>query len=149
MMEFNWYSARNGHFNGDCKTMRIPKLKTAMIIMAFTILGLYGFGCRMIFNGVQQYVRSAKVAYDGDSVSALIALVEDEHAPFELRNGAIWALGQIGDQRALPALQALNTSEVQKPPYDSRSYIVQYSVDKAIKQINGISVTRWMYRWLD
>jgi len=129
--------------------MRIPKLKTAMVIMAVTILGLYGFGCRMIFNGVQQYARSAKVAYEGDAVSALIALAEDEHAPFEQRNGAVWALGQIGDPRALPALQALKSYEVQKPPYDSTAYIVQYSVEKALKQISGYSLTRWMYRWLD
>ena len=120
-----------------------------MLIMASTILGLYGLGCRMIFKGVQQNVRSAQSTYAGDAVSALIALVEDGQAPFEQRNGAVWALGQIGDPRALPALQAMTPPAGQQPPYDSTSYIVQYSVDKAIKQINGISFTRWMYRWLD
>ncbi|VGO21530.1 HEAT repeat domain-containing protein [Pontiella sulfatireligans] len=124
------------------------KFKIAMLIMALTVAVLYGFGCRLIFTQVQQVAREAQASYGGEPVPALIALVEDEQALFEKRNTAIWALGQICDKRALPALQRLETSEIQHPPYDSTSYIVQYSIKKARKQINGFTVTRWMYRWL-
>ena len=120
-----------------------------MIIMVLTILALYGYGCHLIFSGVQKITREAQASYGGEPVIALIALVEDESAPFEKRNTAIWALGQIGDKRALPVLQKLDTAEVQHPPYDSTAYIVQYSVEKALKHINGFTVTKWMYRWLD
>jgi hypothetical protein len=125
------------------------RLIGALATILLTIFLLYGIGCRLIYQGVREYSREAQESYSGAPVPALIALISDESAPYEKRNSAIWALGQIGDKRALPALQALNTSEVQTSPYDSTSYIVQYSVEKAIKQLNGISGTRWMYRWLD
>jgi HEAT repeat protein len=79
----------------------------------------------------------------------LIALIESENASYREKNRAIWALGQIGDRRALPLLQRLDTDEIQEKPYNPDQYIVQYSVEKAIRQINGsFSLTRWMYRWL-
>ena len=125
------------------------RLIGAAVTIVLTILLLYGIGCRLIYQGVREYTHEAQELYGGAPGPALIALINDDSAPYEKRNSAIWAIGQIGDKRALPTLQGLNTSEDQKPPYDTTSYIVQYSVDKAIKQINGISLTRWMYRWLD
>ncbi|MDF7824926.1 HEAT repeat domain-containing protein [Pontiellaceae bacterium B12227] len=125
-----------------------PKLEIAIVITCITVLVLYGFGARLIFKGVQQYATEAQATYGGDAVGALVALVEDENASFESRNSAIWALGQLGSDRALPILTKLDTNEQQEAPYDSTSYIVQYSVEKAIKQINGFSTVRWMYRWL-
>lgn len=125
-----------------------PKLETAIWIMFITVIVLYAIGARMIFTGVQRYAHEAQAIYGGDHVGALIARVEDENASFEQRNSAIWALGQIGSERALPALHKLDTDELQEPPYDSTSVIVQYGVEKSIKQINRFSVTRWMYRFL-
>lgn len=130
--------------------MRIPqpKFTTGMLIALATVLALYGIGGRLIFKGVERCAHEAQATYGGDPAQALVALVEDEGASFEARNSAIWALGQLGDERALPTLNKLDTAEVQHPPYDSTKYIVQYSVEKAIKQINGFSAVRWMYRWL-
>jgi hypothetical protein len=128
--------------------IKTPRLGLAIIIACITVVVLYGFGARLIFNGVQLYSSEAKATYGGDAVGALIALVEDENASFENRNSAIWALGQLGSDRALPVLHKLDTHEKQEPPYDSTQYIVQYGVEKAIKQINRISLTRWMYRGL-
>lgn len=125
-----------------------PKPKTSILILILTLAVLYGYGSHLIFSGVQKIAREAQAAYSGEPVVALIARVEDDQASFEQRNSAIWALGQIGDKRALPVLEGLDTDEVQHPPYDSTSYIVQYSVEKALKQINGFTVTKWMYRWL-
>jgi len=121
----------------------------AATITVLTVLVMYGVGCRMIFSGVQRYSRDAQASYGGAPVEALIALARDQQAVFEQRNNAIWALGQIGDPRALPVLKQLETGVIQHPPYDPESYIVQYSVKKAIRQINGFTVTRWMYCWLD
>jgi len=125
-----------------------PTLEIAIIITIITVFVLYGAGARLIYNGVKQYTTEALASYGGDAAGALIALVEDESASFEKRNGAIWALGQLGSDRALPVLTRLDTDEIQEPPYDSTSYIIQYSVEKAIKQINRFSLTRWMYRGL-
>lgn len=124
------------------------KLETALWITITTVLVLYGAGAWLVFSGVQRYAYEAKETYGGDHVGALIAMVEDEDASFEKRNSAIWALGQIGSDRALPTLHELDTDEVQKPPYDSTQYILQYSVEKSIKQINGFSANRWIFRFL-
>ncbi|MDF7807541.1 HEAT repeat domain-containing protein [Pontiellaceae bacterium B12219] len=125
-----------------------PKLELAIIITIITVFVLYGIGTRLIFKGVQQYATEAQSMYGGDAVGALIALVEDESASFESRNSAIWALGQLGSDRALPALGNLNYPTHQEPPYDATAYIVEYGVKKSIRQINGFSTTRWMYRFL-
>ena len=128
--------------------MKKPKLEIALWIMFITMLVLYGIGARLLFSSVQHYAYAAQDTYGGDHVGALIALVKDEQAPYENRNGAIWALGQIGSDRALPILRELDTDEIQEPPYDSTSCIIQYGVEKSIRQINGFSMTRWIYRFL-
>ncbi|MEI6892060.1 MAG: hypothetical protein V5783_07810 [Pontiella sp.] len=124
------------------------KLEIAIIITCITVVTFYGFGARLIFNGVQHCATAAQTEYGGDAVGALIALVGDESASFEKRNSGIWALGQLGSDRALPLLIQLDTNEKQEAPYDSTAYIVQYSVEKSIRQIRGFSTVRWMYRFL-
>ncbi|MFP4083153.1 MAG: hypothetical protein ACLFVG_10440 [Candidatus Aminicenantes bacterium] len=79
----------------------------------------------------------AREEFNGDCVEALMVLIESDAFSFREKNKAIYALGQMGDKRALPLLEKLNTGEVQKKPYDPSKYIVQYSVKKAIKQIKG------------
>ena len=125
-----------------------PKFEIAILITCITVLVLYGFGARLIFKGVQLYASEAQTLYGGDAVGALVALVEDEKVSFEKRNSAIWALGQLGNTRALATLTKLDTEEEQEAPYDSTAYIIQYSVEKSIQQINGFSTVRWMYRYL-
>ncbi len=78
-----------------------------------------------------------------------MSLVESDKFGYREKNKAIWALGQIGDEKALPLLEELYTGEVQKKPYDPKLGIVQYTVKKALKQCKGeFSLTRWMYDWL-
>jgi hypothetical protein len=125
-----------------------PKLEIAIIITFITVFILYGFGIRLVFKGVQQYATEAQSVYGGDAVGSLIALAEDENASFEKRNSAIWALGQLGNERALPTLVKLDYPTDQEPPYDSTAYILEYGVKKSIRQIRGFSSTRWIYRFL-
>jgi hypothetical protein len=124
---------------------------TLIVLVAAAIVGVgaFAFSLRQIFVGVRGICEIATTLYGGDRVEALIALIESENASFKEKNRAIWALGQIGDRRALPLLHRLDTDEVQPKPYDPDRSIVQYSVEKAIRQIeNSFILTRWMYRWL-
>jgi hypothetical protein len=129
--------------------IKIPSPKTALIIFVSTVLVFYGAGCGMIYSSVAAFTQEAQEVYGGEPVPALIALLEDENASYENKNNAVWALGQIGDKRALPVLNELFTGEVQERPYDATAYIIQHTVRKAVRQINGFTLTRWMYRWLD
>lgn len=47
-----------------------------------------------------------------------MVLVESDKFGYREKNKAIWALGQIGDRRAVPLLEKLYTGEVQEKPYD-------------------------------
>jgi hypothetical protein len=102
-----------------------------------------------IFSSVKSICTEAQQEFGGDSVEALMSFVESDKFSYRKKNKAIWALGQIGDPRAIPLLEKLHTGEVQEPPYDSSRGIVQYTVKKALKQCRGeFSLTRWMYDWL-
>jgi hypothetical protein len=119
----------------------------AIVLTAFALL--FAFSLRQIFLGVRDICNTATRQFPGDNVEALMALVESDMASFRDKNSAIWALGQIGDKRALPLLQKLRTGKIQQKPYDSSKYIVQYTVEKAIRHCEStFIVTRWMYRWL-
>lgn len=125
------------------------RLVTGVVIVGIILACLFAASMYQIFSGVRSTCRYATQHYPGDNVEALLALVGSKDASFRRKNQAIWALGQIGDERALPLLRSLDTEEAQSKPYNADSYIVQYSVEKAIHQIeSGFTLTRWMYRWL-
>jgi hypothetical protein len=125
------------------------KLLTGAIVICVVLAVLFAATMYQIFSSVRGVCRSATARYPGDNVEALIALIESDDASFREKNQAIWALGQIGDDRALPVLRKLDSEEPQPKPYNADAYIVQYSVEKAIRQIEGgFIMTRWMYYWL-
>jgi len=117
------------------------------ILLLLGLFALFGLSLRHIYKSVTVVCLDAQGLHPGDKVEALLALIKSDNASFKAKNRAIWALGQIGSKRALPLLRELDTPEVQPKPYDSSAYIVQYSVEKAITQIeSNISLTRWMYK---
>jgi len=116
-----------------------------IIGLAFTFSVVYSF--YTIYQSVSEISAKAKNNFGFDTVESLVTLIESDKFSYFDKNKAIWALGQIGDKRALPLLNKLDTDEIQKKPLDSKNYIVQYTVEKAIKQINsGFIATRWMYK---
>jgi hypothetical protein len=59
-------------------------------------------------------------------------------------NQDIWALGQIGDNRALPTLKRLHTGNKCDHDVD----LCQYELEKAIDQVeSGINITRPVWYW--
>ena len=63
-------------------------------------------------------------------------MMEDDTRGFRVRNEAIWALGQLGDSRALPALQRLYTGNIPpREPLDAG--ISQYELRKAVALTSG------------
>jgi hypothetical protein len=114
---------------------------------AMLVLVLFGLSLVDIYSDVKARCDVARHEFGGDSVEALMALIESDTRGFKEKNSAIWALGQLGDRRAVPFLQNLITDEDQPSPYDSSKYIVQYSVRKALKSCSGNEphLTKWMY----
>lgn len=91
-----------------------------------------------------------KIAQDkhkGDCVESLIQYLADEDNGFYSRNSAIWALGQFGDERALPILEYYFTGDIpDREPLDES--ISQYELKKAIGYMDGkVNVTTFFWKF--
>jgi hypothetical protein len=89
----------------------------------------------VIEDSVRQKCVRAQEFYAGDCVAALSSVLVDEDKSFREKNDAIWTLGQLGDDRALPLLEPMYTGEINKTKYDAD--ISQYELMKAVKLIRG------------
>jgi hypothetical protein len=79
--------------------------------------------------------------FPGDETEALSLLARDEHRPLSERNRAIWALAQLADSRALPALERLRTGR----QCEHERFVCQYELQKAIDRCSGRSQPpRWL-----
>ncbi len=95
---------------------------------------------------VKTRCQEAKRTYNGDCVEALTALLEDNNQAYRSRNSAIWALGQLGDSRALPVLQTYYTGNI--PSRESLDKTIsQYELKKAINLTSGgFNITAFLWR---
>ncbi len=85
---------------------------------------------------VKKTCEMAARKYPGDKVDALIMFVESETGGYNAHrysanNPAFWALGQLGDKRALPFLRKLSTGE----PCDHETNLCQGEIQEAIQKL--------------
>jgi len=126
----------------------MSRSKTIYLVFAIALLLLaaaYISISLVIGAGVRSVAELAIREHPGDKVSALMALVESEGHEMRDRNRAIWALGQLGDARALPLLEGHYTGQ----PSDERCELSQYELKKAIALCRGatnISAFVWRHR---
>lgn len=101
----------------------------------------------LIGYSVKEKCQLAKVKYDGDCVAALISYLDDEQNDFASRNSAIWALGQLGDKRALPILKKYYTSyNGERCP--RQKMLCQLELKRAIGYIEGsLNITTFFWRF--
>lgn len=126
------------------------KLKNLILYLGAVGVGVFFLifltTCTIIGSGVKEKCRLAQEKYSGDCVEALMVFLEDENNAFRERNSAIWALGQLGDKRALPVLEKYYTGEISdKEPLDQG--LSQYELKKAIKLTEGgINLSAFAWR---
>jgi len=125
-------------------------LQTVLYIGAVgvsVVLLFFVISCVWIGYDVKQQCQTAARTYGGDCVTALSALVADEHRGFRERNSAIWALGQLGDSRAYPLLSSMYTGNIpDREPLDGM--ISQYELKKAVALTGGgynMTAVFWRY----
>ncbi len=130
-------TGRGGQVMGGGSGIRPARRRLAGRIGRFVPAGaallLVGFliTCWSIGSGVQAISRVALREHPGDRVPALMAFVaSDQHAARD-RNRAVWALGQLGDPRALPLLQRLHDGR------ESDHGLSRYELKKAVALCRG------------
>lgn len=97
--------------------MKIPRFSRHVLFFSVAVglsivLLFFVVTASWIGFAVKSECREARKHYGGTCVEALTALLDDEGQSFRARNRAIWALGQIGDGRALPVLKKFYTGRV-------------------------------------
>jgi hypothetical protein len=114
----------------------------ALFCFAFLFI-IYLLICFNIRASVKEISAEATQQYPGDRVEALIAYVKSEDHSLGQRNHAVWALGQIGDKRALPVLEQFYTGQ----PCDHNHCLCRRELQKAIKLCQGsFNATTWLPR---
>ena len=84
------------------RPFRRQPLRLFLIPLAIVVTVYVGIGI-WIGRDVRQTAREAQARFTGAPVTALCALVADDSVGYELRNRAVWALGQLDDPAAFVA----------------------------------------------
>ena len=136
--------------NSTKKRSKLKRIMIYLITIGFSVLiVLYGIVCRIIFSDVKEICTKAAREFEGDAVEVNVQLLQSDNHGYTEKNDAVWALGQIGDIRALPTLDKLYTGNPCEKPCRKDNKICQYQLETAIKSCRGgFSVTKWMYRFL-
>jgi hypothetical protein len=121
---------------------RILSILLILFFLFFLVTGVWiGFG-------VKDNCRTAQEKYGENCVNSLVLLLDNDDEDFRSRNSAIWALGQLGDEKSLSVLEKYYTGDIpDREPLDQG--ISQYELKKAINLTGGgFNITAIVWRWL-
>jgi hypothetical protein len=100
-----------------------------VLAVAVSLLALEG----AIRLSARNFGTRAAARFGGDRVMGLAALVDCSQCSLSERDMAVWALGELRDRRALPALKAHYTGG----KCDHNAGLCQYELGKAIMKLEG------------
>jgi hypothetical protein len=121
---------------------------TVIILCLFLALRIW---CGL---GVRERISIAKRQYSGKAEDALIAYLQDTtHTPQQRSDVAIWTLGQIRSEKALPVLKGLYKNDPlgNTCKFHHKTELCQYEIHKAIVSIEhgwlGAKEKNWFGSW--
>lgn len=112
----------------------------------FALLVIAAGATYIIINEVETICFKTQKLFPGDAVESLISALKTENFSIREKNQIIWALGEIGDKRAVSILRTLESREKCDKPCDPNTKICQYGIQKSIKHCEGINVIRPVWR---
>ena len=113
---------------------RVVRFISRAGLIAFALIAALLLGTAwLIESGVHAASEAALLERPGDRVPALMAYVESPAHPMRDRNRAVWALGQLGDARALPLLEKHFTGR----ECEHDRALCQHELRKAIRLCRG------------
>ena len=116
-----------------------PILITLFGIILIAAITLFGMK-QWIGKSVESNIEKAQSLYSGEPEDALIAFLQDTlNSPHERTHLAIWTLGQIESEKALPFLKDLYKNDPEGNTCYKRhsERICQYELHKAIQAIES------------
>jgi hypothetical protein len=121
----------------------MKKIKPVIIVVISLILLLTGFVIGMdtwIRHDVKKNIAIAQQKYPGTAEEALISFLKDESNSFPERTHlAIWTLGMLKSQKALPVIKSYYTNDPKGLTCHGKhdQMLCQYGLHKAIVQIES------------
>lgn len=126
--------------------MRTPRFRSflaGMLVLAVVLAAAaYAVLSWERSRAIKAVCVTAQMDFDGPRVEALVAYMNSDSTDLAQKNWAIWVLGELRDDRALPALLALSGSEI----CDHDWYVCQYEISKAIKKIQGDTINPFFWQ---
>ena len=115
-------------------------------LAAGALLVASGGSCAVwrIGSGLSEIVEEAEARFEGDRVEALMKLAECDACAMGERNRAVWALGRLEDERAVPLLLKHQTGR----ECDHARELCQETIGQALAMIErkGTPVGRfWLW----
>ena len=130
-----------------------PRLRSILlrgipIVLLVCVVGIALFSL-WIELSVKKVCAAATQKYPGDKVEALITFVETKENSYRANiysanNHVFWALGQLGDKRALPFLKKLVTGE----SCNHETNLCQGEIKEAIHKLerNQFNLPKFLWR---
>ncbi|MBN2088194.1 HEAT repeat domain-containing protein [candidate division KSB1 bacterium] len=112
------------------------------LAVLFVLIVVFAGASYIIINEVETICFKTQKMFPGDAVESLTSALKSENLSIREKNQVIWALGEIGDKRAIPVLRTLETGEMCDKPCDTNQKICQYGIRKSIRFCEGINVIR-------
>lgn len=131
--------------DGDAfRKARRTKIAAFSSLALTASIGAAVFGVSLVIgSGVWSISGAALREHPGDRIAALLAYADSPAVSLRQRNRAVWALGQMGDARALPFLE----KHYHGGPCDHDKALCQYELKKAIKACRGgMNLSAWLWR---
>jgi len=105
-------------------------LLAGVAVLTLLVLVLAG-GILSIRSGLQRFSDDAVARFPGERAEALMQVVDCDACSLEDRNHAVWALGQMLEERAIPVLR----EHFDGQPCTHATRLCQYELRKAIRKI--------------
>jgi hypothetical protein len=99
-----------------------------LTLLVLVLAGIIG----SIRSGLQRFSDDAVTRFPGDRVEALMQLVDCDTCSLEDRNHAVWALGQMPEERAIPVLR----KHFDGKACTHSTRLCQYELRKAIRMVD-------------
>ena len=123
-------------------------LRGILIVLLVCVVGIILFSLWIELT-VKKVCTVATQKYPGDKIEALMMSVETKEYGYNAHlysanNRVFWALGQLGDKRALPFLRNLVTGQ----PCDHETNLCQGEIKEAIHKLetNGFNLPKFLWR---
>lgn len=140
---FNYFYKENYHGIKKVSCQKLEKIAPpGGLAVLFVLIVVFAGASYIIINEVETICFNTQKMFPGDAVESLSSALKSENLSIREKNQVIWALGEIGDKRAVPALRALETGETCDKPCDTNQKICQYGIRKSIRFCEGINVIR-------